>query len=283
MNQSGPFWDFVASLEDGEHPFFASPTGGDAPSAGPWGPHSGPWGRRAWHHHHHGSMPHRGPPEDGTNPPPENNDSPATAKEDDVEMETKEVPDPPEDTPREPGEGCQRRRCGGPGGRRGGGRHGMHGFHGRHGGPRGGPWAGGFGGPGFRMLSGLFQPQEASNENNDWSPEVDVFDTQSAYVVHASLPGAAKEDVGVTWDPERSELAIAGVVHRPGDEEFLKTLALDERKVGAFERKVRLGTRANPAQVDVDGIVAKFENGILIIEVPKMMGEFVEIKKVDIE
>jgi len=136
------------------------------------------------------------------------------------------------------------------------------------------------------MLSNLFQPQqEASDENTngDWAPEADVFDTQSAYVVHISLPGANKDDVGVTWDPERSELQVAGVVHRPGDEEFLKTLALDERRVGAFERKVRLGTRAHPAHVDVDGISAKFENGILIIEVPKMLGEFVDVKKVDIE
>ena len=58
---------------------------------------------------------------------------------------------------------------------------------------------------------------------------------------------------------------------------------MDERKVGAFDRKVRLGTRANPAQVDVEGITAKLENGILVIEVPKLNGEFVEIKKVDID
>jgi len=132
------------------------------------------------------------------------------------------------------------------------------------------------------MLSHMFQP-DGAGETGDWSPEADVFDTPSAYVVHVSLPGANKDDVGCTWDPERSELEIAGVVHRPGDEEFLKTLALDERRVGAFERKVRLGSRAHPAQVDVDGIAARFENGILIVEVPKMIGEFVEVKKVDIE
>lgn len=132
------------------------------------------------------------------------------------------------------------------------------------------------------MLSELFQPA-GDGENEDWKPESDVFDTESAYIVHVSLPGANKEDVGVNWDPEKSELNVAGVVHRPGNEEFLKTLAMDERKVGAFERKIRLGTRVNPAQVDVEGITAKLENGILVIEVPKLNGEYVEIKKVDIE
>jgi len=135
------------------------------------------------------------------------------------------------------------------------------------------------------MLSELFGAQAPNEEggDGDWSPESDVFDTPSAFVIHISLPGANKEDIGVTWDPERSELQISGVVHRPGDEEFLKTLAMEERKVGAFERKVRLGTRAHPAQVDVDGISAKLENGILVVEVPKMLEEFVEVKKVDIE
>jgi len=134
------------------------------------------------------------------------------------------------------------------------------------------------------MLSELFgQNGENSGEQDDWKPEADVFDTESSFVVHISLPGAHKEDVGVTWDAEKSELTVSGVVHRPGDEAFLKSLALDERKVGAFERKVRLGTRAVPAHVDVEGITAKLDNGILIVDVPKLNGEFVEVKKVDIE
>ncbi|KAF2849151.1 HSP20-like chaperone, partial [Plenodomus tracheiphilus IPT5] len=116
-----------------------------------------------------------------------------------------------------------------------------------------------------------------------YTPDADVFDTESAFVVHISLPGAKKEDVGVNWDAEKSELSVAGVTYRPGNEEFLKTLALDERKVGPFERKIRLGTRATPAHVDADGITAKLEDGVLRVEVPKMDGGFVEIRKVDIE
>lgn len=123
----------------------------------------------------------------------------------------------------------------------------------------------------------------SANKTEDFKPEADVFDTEDSYVIHVSLPGAKKEDVGVNWDAEKSELNIAGVIYRPGDEEFLKTLALDERKVGAFERKIRLGSRANPAQVDVEGITAKLEDGVLRVVVPRLNGEFVEIKKVDVE
>lgn len=136
-----------------------------------------------------------------------------------------------------------------------------------------------------------FNETESSNneskskaaDNEDHTPDADVFDTENAFVVHVSLPGAKKEDVGVNWDAEKSELSVAGVIYRPGDEEFLKTLAVNERKVGPFERKIRLGTRATPAHIDADAITAKLEDGILRVEVPKLDTGYVEIKKVDIE
>lgn len=124
---------------------------------------------------------------------------------------------------------------------------------------------------------------KASAEQKDFSPPADIFDTEDAYIVHVSLPGAKKEDVGVNWDSDKSELSVAGVIHRPGDEDFLKTLALDERTVGVFERKVRLGSRANPAQIDADAIAARMEDGVLIVTIPKLDREYVEVKKVDIE
>ena len=122
----------------------------------------------------------------------------------------------------------------------------------------------------------------AGANSKDFTPPADIFDTPDAYVVHISLPGAKKEDVGVNWDADKSELNVAGVIYRPGDEEFLKTLALDERNVGVFDRKVKLGSKANPANVDGDGIAAKMEDGILLITIPKTE-EFVDVKKVDIE
>jgi HSP20 family protein len=192
--------------------------------------------------------------------------------------------------------------------------HARGGRRGRCGGGRGGPWggrspfvpSGGLpnGPPAFMQdlaamfNESLFGGNANSNSNNesgekdmttsptkseDFTPEADVFDTPDAYVIHLSLPGAKKEDVGVNWDAEKSEINVAGVIYRPGDEEFLKSLALNERKVGAFERMIRLGSRANPAHVDVEGITAKLEDGILRVTVPKMNGEFVDVKRIDVE
>jgi HSP20 family protein len=132
-------------------------------------------------------------------------------------------------------------------------------------------------------LGGFWNENKEEEGDSNFRPEADVFDTESAYVIHLSVPGAKKEDISVTWDAEKSEVAVSGIVHRPGDEEFLKTLAMDERKVGLFERKIRLGSLANPAQVDVDAISAKLEEGILKVEIPKLDKDYVEVKMVDIE
>lgn len=113
----------------------------------------------------------------------------------------------------------------------------------------------------------------------DFEPRADIFDTPASYLIHLSLPGAKKEDLGVDWDGEHSILRIGGVVHRPGiDEETLKLLAVDGRKkeVGVFEKKIHLGTKKDPAKIDVAGITAKMIDGVLIVKVPKVEVEHVK-------
>ncbi|KAI0175629.1 HSP20-like chaperone [Hypoxylon sp. FL1284] len=124
-----------------------------------------------------------------------------------------------------------------------------------------------------------------SNEQHDdaFTPPVDIFNTENAYVLHVSLPGAVKEDIGVNWDGEK--VNIAGVVYRPGSEEFLQSMTSSERKVGMFERSIKLPPPGSAEKEEVDGfsITAKMENGILIVAVPKIEKEWTEIHKVDIE
>ncbi|KAL0640137.1 hypothetical protein Q9L58_000695 [Maublancomyces gigas] len=105
--------------------------------------------------------------------------------------------------------------------------------------------------------------------SNEFSPPVDVFDTPTSYAVHVSLPGARREDIGVNYDEDKSEIQISGVVLRGGDEEFLKTLIISERNAGLFEKKVRLGDQTHPPVVDAHKITAKLENGVLEVIIPK--------------
>lgn len=122
------------------------------------------------------------------------------------------------------------------------------------------------------------------NDDASFTPPVDVFSTPAAYILHVALPGAKKEDVGVNWDAEKSVLNIAGVVYRPGDEEFLKSLSQSERKVGVFERAITLPPAGSGEKEEVDGdaITAKLEDGVLIVTVAKVEKEWTEVKRVDI-
>jgi HSP20 family protein len=130
--------------------------------------------------------------------------------------------------------------------------------------------------------SGEIVPEQ--EDDNTFAPPIDVFSTEKAYVLHVALPGAKKEDVEVNWDEDKGVLNVAGVVYRLGDEEFLKTLAQSERKVGVFERTVKLPPAdAEKEEVDGDMISAKLEDGVLVVTVPKVEKEWTEVKKVDIE
>lgn len=124
------------------------------------------------------------------------------------------------------------------------------------------------------------------------TPPLDLFEQADRWVLHLAVPGAKKEDVGVHWDADRSVLGISGVVHRPGDEEFLRGLVgAGERRVGLFSREVRLppvtaGEHAGPGakeEVDSEGITARMEDGVLIVTVPKVERDWTEVKRVEIE
>ncbi|OTB07556.1 hypothetical protein M426DRAFT_19894 [Hypoxylon sp. CI-4A] len=216
------------------------------------------------------------PPAGGPNPPP---------------------PPPPFHGRHQPFGGPQRGR-GGRRGYSGRGRRGQHPHPHPHPPPPSGNGAWNFG-PLMHMLAGhpyaqafkdfmdqaRADPSDESNEQQDdsFTPPVDVFNTEKAYVLHVSLPGAQKEDIGLNWDGEK--INIAGVVHRPGNEEFLQSLAPSERKVGMFERSIKLPPAGSDDKEDIDGvgITAKMENGILIVTVPKTEKEWTQIHKVEIQ
>lgn len=118
-----------------------------------------------------------------------------------------------------------------------------------------------------------------------FSPPLDLFELADRWVLHLAVPGAKKEDVGVNWVADRSVLSISGVVYRPGDEQFLQGLFSGERSVGLFSREVRLPPVDKKAKEDVDsdGIEAKMEEGVLVITVPKLEKDYVEVKRVNIQ
>lgn len=95
-----------------------------------------------------------------------------------------------------------------------------------------------------------------------WCPAVDVVENEDGIVVSAELPGLAPSDLKITV--ENGVLSISGE-RKQEREEKKAEYHLVERQYGKFERSFQL-----PRTVDADKVKAKFENGVLNIELPKL-------------
>jgi len=95
-----------------------------------------------------------------------------------------------------------------------------------------------------------------------WMPALDVYETKDRFVVTVELPGVEPGDVEVSV--EDSALTIKGQreFYRNIDEESFHRI---ERRYGAFQRSLGL-----PATADAERVEAKFDKGVLTVEVPKL-------------
>lgn len=95
----------------------------------------------------------------------------------------------------------------------------------------------------------------------EWGPAVDVYETDSELVIKANLAGAKKEDVEVNATEEA--LTIHGET-RHEEEVKAEGYYRHELRCGTFHRVIPW-----PTSVDSEQIAAKFEDGLLVIRVPK--------------
>ena len=93
------------------------------------------------------------------------------------------------------------------------------------------------------------------------TPTVDMSETDKGYEITAELPGMDEKDLEVNLTDD--VLTIEGN-KREEREEKKKDYYLQERRYGEFRRSLRL-----PQDADADKISARFEKGVLNVEIPK--------------
>lgn len=101
-----------------------------------------------------------------------------------------------------------------------------------------------------------------------WLPAVDLYETESAFVVEADLPGVHQENVDIQFD--RGTLTVSGtraatLPAQQGNGQL--RVFSSERLSGSFSRSIRL-----PEHVDADHIEAVFAHGVLSLRIPKAKG-----------
>ena len=115
-------------------------------------------------------------------------------------------------------------------------------------------------------LNRMFSEVNRSFGENEWATAgnwltVDVVESDDAYFVTANLPGINPDDIDITL--HESTLTIRAEVIAPEIPEGTRRL-LNERRYGQFRRSITL-----PETVDADHVEAEFNNGVLVLSIPK--------------
>ena len=111
------------------------------------------------------------------------------------------------------------------------------------------------------IFRGFFKPGRALRDAPA-TIKVDVTERPDAYVVHAEIPGVAKEDIQVTV--EGNQVTIGAEVKRAAEQKEGERVLRSERYAGAVYRSFVL-----PAELDESASQAKYEHGVLELTLAK--------------
>jgi len=117
----------------------------------------------------------------------------------------------------------------------------------------------------LNQMFGLMPLRRAADENGatfaDWTPALDVEETDKEYLVKADLPEMKKDEIKI--QVEDGMLCFEGE-RRQEREEKNKKFHRVERSYGKFMRRLTL-----PTDVDEQKVAAEFKDGVLQVHLPK--------------
>lgn len=94
---------------------------------------------------------------------------------------------------------------------------------------------------------------------------LDVSEDDKAYTVKAEIPGVRKEDIKVSVDG--NQVSISAEVKQEKEEKEGTKVIRSERYFGSVARSFSLA-----CEVDESGAQAKYDNGVLVVTLPKRSG-----------
>jgi HSP20 family protein len=112
-----------------------------------------------------------------------------------------------------------------------------------------------------RLFDTSFKTNADNSTLTSWAPAVDIYETENELVIKADLPDVAEKDIDVCV--ENNMLTIRG------ERKFEESVKEDnylrvERAYGSFSRSFSL-----PNTVNTEAIQARYNNGVLKVELPK--------------
>jgi HSP20 family protein len=96
----------------------------------------------------------------------------------------------------------------------------------------------------------------------EWSPTVDIEESDSLYLIRADVPGVDKKDIDVSLDD--GILSITGEKHAEKETGKGTKHHRTERYSGSFARRFTL-----PGAIKADKVDATYKDGVLSLMIPK--------------
>jgi len=112
-----------------------------------------------------------------------------------------------------------------------------------------------------QLLDAGFVAQSEDVALKAWTPAVDVYEDENAFLIKLELPEVNREDVNVSLN--ENTLSISGE-RRVENEEKRQNYHRVERSYGQFFRSFTL-----PPNVNTEAIDAQFKDGVLRLALPK--------------
>lgn len=112
---------------------------------------------------------------------------------------------------------------------------------------------------------GMLEPLSGGFElSSEFVPKIDISETDKAVFIHAELPGMTKENVNISLQDGVLEISGNKNLEKRTEDKDRKYSRV-ERSYGSFVRRIGVpkGTKASDVK-------AKFQNGVLELEVPKV-------------
>jgi HSP20 family protein len=127
----------------------------------------------------------------------------------------------------------------------------------------------------YRVFDHAFPSIRTRFDAEAFSPRVDVIEKETAFEIIADLPGVAKDDVIITY--KNGALTIEASTSKTEENTDQNKVIHKERYEGKMVRSFSLSENVNPKD-----IYAEFEDGVLVVVVPKLETQQVEDHRITI-
>ncbi len=128
--------------------------------------------------------------------------------------------------------------------------------------------------PGFFNLMDKFMTDDFQTPAQYSRPAVNIVESEKSYALEVIAPGMKKEDFKIAIE---KDLLTVSYEKKESSEEKTDKYIRKEFSMNSFKRSFTLNDKLN-----AEGVTAKYENGVLHVNIPKAEVKTVEVKTLEI-